>query len=84
MADAVPGPAGAPGTRTVSLRHLLALKCHAIRYGHSGRIVKDADDVIRLVKANRLDVKDPAIRELFMKHGPPDLYEKVCRICTKD
>ena len=61
-------------------RHLLAMKCHAIKHGHSGRVVKDADDVIRLVLSNRLNLSDPEVRELFLKHGTVDLYEKVRRV----
>jgi hypothetical protein len=79
--DAVPGPPEAREAKVVSLRHLLALKCHAIKHGHKGRIVKDADDVIRLAQANRLDLNDPELRAIFLKHGPPELYEKVKRIC---
>lgn len=84
MADAVPGPASAAGAKVVSLRHLLALKCHAIKHGHKGRIVKDADDVINLIQANRLDIDAAEIRELFLKHGTTDLYEKVQRICRRN
>ncbi len=83
-ADAVPGPLGTGGARVVSLLHLLALKCHAIKHGHSGRIVKDADDVIRLVQANRLDPNDTEVRQLFLKHGTPELYEKIKRICCEN
>jgi hypothetical protein len=79
MADAVPAPAGAASAKIVSLHHLLALKCHAIKYGHAARIVKDVDDVINLVKANRLDMAAPEMRDLFLKHGPAELYEKVRR-----
>ena len=68
-ADAVPAPPSASGARMVSLLHLLALKCHAIKHGHPGRVVKDADDVIRLTQVNQLDVNDPRIRELFLRHG---------------
>jgi hypothetical protein len=81
-ADAVPAPSGLESARIVSLRHLLALKCHAIKHGHAGRVVKDADDVIRLVQANRLDVNAPEIRDLFLEHGTKELYEKVQRICA--
>jgi hypothetical protein len=83
MADAVPGPASAAGAKVVSLRHLLALKCHAIKHGHRGRIVKDADDVIRLALANKLDLDEPGIRDLFLKHGTAELYEKVRRLCRQ-
>jgi hypothetical protein len=65
MADAVPAPASAPGAKVVSLRHLLALKCHAIKHGHRGRIVKDADDVIRLTLANKLDLDAPISATCF-------------------
>jgi hypothetical protein len=64
-ADAVPTPSRIPGVGVVSLMHLLALKCHAIKYGHAGRIVKDADDVIHLLQRNGLDPNEPTIRELF-------------------
>jgi len=83
MADAVPGPASAAGVRVVSLRHLLALKCHAIKHGHPGRIVKDADDVLRLVAANKLDMNEPGMRDLFLKHGTAELYEEARRVCEQ-
>ncbi len=81
MTEAIPGPPGAAAAKVVSLRHLLALKCHAIKHGHAGRVVKDVDDVICLVQVNRLDVDTAEIRDLFLKHGTKELYEKVRRIC---
>jgi len=84
LAEAIPPPAMVPGGKMVSLNHLLALKCHAIKHGHPGRIVKDADDVIRLVKVNRLDLNAPGWRELFLKHGTQEFYEKVRRACRED
>jgi hypothetical protein len=69
--------------RIVSLSHLLALKCHAIKHGHPGRVEKDVDDVIGLVAANRVEIKAPEWRELFLKYGPPELYEKLGRIQKK-
>ena len=83
MAEAVPAPASAEGAKVVSLRHLLALKCHAIKHGHEGRIVKDAEDVIRLAQVNKLDLDEPDIRGLFLKHGTTELYEKVRRLCRQ-
>ena len=73
----------AAGVRVVSLRHLLALKCHAIKHGHPGRIVKDADDVLRLVAANKLDMNEPGMRDLFLKHGTAELYEEARRVCEQ-
>ena len=83
MAEAVPAPASAGGAKVVSLRHLLALKCHAIKHGHKGRIVKDAEDVIQLALVNKLDVDEPTVRDLFLKHGTTELYEKVQRLCKQ-
>jgi hypothetical protein len=80
-ANSLPAPVDVPGLRVVSLLHLLALKCHAIRHGHAGRIVKDAEDVIQLIQVNRLDPEKETLRELFEKHGTPELYQKVKRAC---
>jgi hypothetical protein len=82
-AEAVPAPASAAGAKVVSLRHLLALKCHAIKHGHRGRIVKDADDVIRLVQVNKVDMDESSIRDLFLKHGTVELYEEVRKLCRQ-
>jgi len=69
--------------KVISLPHLLALKCHAIKHGHPARIVKDADDVIQLVQVNRLDINAPELRELFLKHGTEELYEKLQLACSE-
>jgi hypothetical protein len=66
-----------PDARVVSLEHLLALKCHAIKHGHPGRVEKDVDDVLGLVSANQLDVTSSDWREIFLKYGTPELYEKL-------
>lgn len=79
-AAAVDVPMPAVGIRAVCLEHLLALKAHAIRHGHPGRVEKDVDDVIGLVRANRLDVAEPRWRELFLKYGPPELHDKLLRL----
>jgi len=83
LADAVSVP-GQTGAKIVSLAHLLALKCHAIKHGHAGRVVKDVDDVIHLVQANQVNLAAPEIHELFLKHGTAELYEKIQRICRQD
>jgi len=72
--------AEAGGVRVVALKHLLALKSHAIRHGNPGRVEKDVDDVIGLVQANRLNVAEAPWHEVFLKHGPPELHEKLLRI----
>ncbi len=84
VADAV--PVGLPGVdlRAVSLQHLIALKCHAIRHGHPGRIVKDVDDVIRLIQLNRVDVTKAEWRDLILKYATAELYEKLRGVCQKE
>jgi hypothetical protein len=84
LAEAVPASPALKAAKVVSVGHLLALKCHAIKHGHPGRIVKDVDDVINLVQVNRLDINAPELKELFLKHGTSELYEKVKRACAQD
>jgi hypothetical protein len=79
--EAIPNPRGNHLPKIVSLKHLIAMKCHAIIHGHPGRIVKDADDVIHLFLANRLDPNAPQWREIILKYGNAELYEKLRRIC---
>jgi len=67
-------------TRFVSLNHLIALKCHAIKHGHAGRVEKDVDDILELVKVNKVDVLDEKFRQLILKHGLPTLYDKIKRV----
>ena len=83
LVDAVAAPSGTGGARVVSLLHLIALKSHAIKHGHPGRVEKDLDDVIHLVQLNRLDLSQPEIRALVLKYGPPELYGKLQRVCQK-
>jgi hypothetical protein len=81
--DAVRAPSSVADVWVVSLMHLLALKCHAVRHGHEGRIVKDAEDVIQLIQQNKLDPEAQDIRDLFQKHGTAEFYEKVRRACRR-
>jgi hypothetical protein len=62
-----------------SLDHLLALKLHALKHGHIGRHLKDYLDVENLIRVNRVDLRSENIRQLFLKHGTLELYEKICR-----
>lgn len=51
--------------------------------GHPGRVEKDVADVVGLLKANHLDVTSADWREIFLKYGPPELYEKLRKACQK-
>lgn len=81
---AVPNPGGEGYPPVICLRDLIAMKCHAIKHGHGGRIVKDADDVLQLFLVNRLDPANSDWRELVLKYGTEDLYEKLRRICARE
>jgi len=80
-ATSISNPYGPDFPRIVSLESLIAMKCHAIRNGHPGRVVKDADDLIHLFMANRLDPEAEEWRNLILKFGTEELYEKLRRIC---
>lgn len=66
------------------LQHLIALKVHAMKFGHARRFLKDFLDVVGLIKTNRLEVASDEIREIFERYGTSDLYEKVVRDCARD
>jgi hypothetical protein len=66
-----------------SLEHLLALKIHALKHSHVGRFMKDFMDVENLIRANDLNVRGEKCRELFLKYGSVELYEKVIRACEQ-
>ena len=80
-AAALPNPQGAKFPPVISLRHLIAMKCHAIKHGHAGRVVKDVDDVIHLFMANRLDPNDAGWRETILKYGSAELHKKLVQTC---
>jgi len=49
---------------------------------HAGRIVKDAEDVVRLIQRNRVDLNAESIREILSKHGTDEFYERARRGCA--
>lgn len=77
MVDGIP-------VRVVSLLHLIALKCHALQSSESRlRGLKDTDDLIHLILFNALDLKDPELRAIILKHGNEELYEKLRNACAE-
>ena len=68
----------------VSLLHVFALKCHAIRHGKPIRRVKDTEDLIQLAIINHLDLNEPELRATILKHGNQELYEKLQRACASE
>jgi hypothetical protein len=63
-----------------SLEHLLALKVHALKHGQGLRVLKDMTDVAELLTVNRVDPREPWVRELFRKHGNMEIYERVVQL----
>ena len=68
----------------VSLLHLIALKCHGFRHGREGRRFKDTEDLIQLIKINRIDLNEPKVRATILKHGTAELFAKLQRACIAD
>ena len=62
-----------------SVYHLIALKLHAIKYNPKIREYKDLADIIELVRANKLAVGDDEFKQLCLKYGTQDLYDKIIR-----
>jgi len=60
-----------------SLEHLIALKLHAVKYNPKLRLAKDIPDIINLININKIDVKNEKFKELCLKYGTQDLYQKI-------
>jgi Nucleotidyl transferase AbiEii toxin, Type IV TA system len=64
----------------VSLPHLFALKCHAFK-SRPHRAIKDVEDLVQLMKLNKLDLNEPTLRAIVLKHGGNEFYELLKREC---
>jgi predicted nucleotidyltransferase len=62
-----------------ALEHLIALKLHTLKHTHLGRYLKDFLDVENLIRINHIDLRSDGVRQLFVKYGTMELYEKVSR-----
>lgn len=62
----------------VSLPHLFALKCHAF-HSQPHRALKDIEDLVQLTRINNLDLNEPSLRAILLKHGGRELYELLKR-----
>ena len=65
--------------RIPTLEHLLALKLHALKHGKVDRFLKDFLDVENLVRINKVDLNSEGVRQMFLKYGNQELYEKISR-----
>ena len=83
-AASVPLPLPGSRSRMLSMLHLIALKCHAIKHGHSVRKIKDTDDLIHLILNNRLDLHAADLAGIILQHGDQELLAKLQRACRTD
>ena len=60
-----------------SLHHLIALKLHSIKHNPKLRLAKDFPDIINLIKINEVNVKDKKFKELCLKYGTAETYNKI-------
>jgi len=65
--------------RIPSVEHLLALKLHALKHTRIHRFLKDFQDVVGVIEAQKLDLSSEKMKRLFEKYGTMELYEKVAR-----
>ena len=68
----------------MSVFHAIPLKCHAIQHGKPLRRIKDTEDLIQLVIINHLNLNEPELRATILKHGDPELYEKLQHSCASE
>jgi predicted nucleotidyltransferase len=80
LAAARPIEVQGASVRLVSLDHLLALKLHALKQARLHRFLQDFQDVLELVRVNKLDLRSPRFRDLFLRYGTADLYDKFLRM----
>ena len=64
-----------------SLSHLLAMKLHALKNAAGIRILKDMNDVVHLLVNNQVDVRSEEFRQLVLKHGTQEIYDKLVIAC---
>jgi len=66
-----------------ALEHLIALKLHTLMHSHAGRYLKDFLDVENLERINKIDLRSEKVRQLFLKYGNMELYEKISRASAR-
>jgi predicted nucleotidyltransferase len=66
----------------LSLEHLIAMKCHAIKNDPESREPKDLLDIIQLVRRNGMDPAGSQLRKICEIYGTPELFQKI-QLLTK-
>lgn len=65
-----------------SIRHLVAMKLHAIRDNRRSRELTDLPDIIIMLRKNNIDPQEESFRELCLKYGDQELYTKIINGCS--
>ncbi|MDD5774059.1 MAG: nucleotidyltransferase [bacterium] len=60
-----------------SLNNLIALKLHSIKHNKKIREFRDLPDIINLIRVNNLDFNSPEFKELCLKYGTEEIYQKL-------
>lgn len=66
-----------------SLFHLIALKLHSIK-NNPKREITDFPDIIRLIINNAIDVDDYSFKDLCLKYGTSELYERIKNVTQSE
>jgi hypothetical protein len=62
--------------RIPSVLHLIALKLHAVKNNRE-RELYDIPDIVRLIRANRIDLRSPELEKICLKFGTRELYDTI-------
>ncbi len=63
-----------------SLDDLIALKLHSIKFNPKIRLSRDLPDIVNLIRINKVDAKDRKFKELCLKYGTEEIYQKLLEI----
>jgi len=60
-----------------SIRHLIALKLHAIKNNPTGRQLKDLTDIVNLIRVNKINAEEEELKKMCLKYGMEKLYKTI-------
>ena len=63
-----------------TLMHLIALKLHAMKFNYKIRLIKDLPDIISLIRYNNIDVKSTELKEICLKYGNEEIYQRIMEV----
>ena len=76
LAESAPAGVGSEDLRVPCLKHLVALKLHAVR-NDPKRELGDLSDIAELLRANPEVLAPEELERLAAEHGPPGALEKI-------